>query len=1160
FLIFKAIKINEKINGKWIDFFAALISLKRTKRLNQNRIEFYDFKRVDDPYKSGFLPSDHEWDLETPDFRNDEHIFLFGVNSKAQLLKVLISKSKEENGKVALKAVLHLKLDRNTVYTLNEEYLLPVSDLKSKEYKIGSLFLEVLNPFRRFRLKFRGYLREEKSDELVYVRFRLHWFSNTSVYDHKCSFETLFAAQQFAKNGCKSFEFENRLEQFGQIKGTVNIESEPQKQILLWGARSKTFNSKNVNSSRFYGIAKNGHGFSIGFVHDKERNIKYMYGLVKDISGVLRKVKRITLQNSDLESIPAESFDFLIETKENNFKINVKSEISNQNLSRDATIDESDAKCIAFYEDYGEDYFSRIKNKNHAFIYSVANVAEKNCELVLPLSDKKAQSVIISGGKGSSLASLTTLSKILNEKFKVPRGLIVTSNAYDLLLEENEDLKKAIDNLQQLAWSRKCDLKFECEQVVNLISNYQMPERVQAAIAQHLDRVYGNLVSEKSFAVRSSAVGEDSEEMSGAGQLTTFLGVKGKENISKAVIKCWASQFGFNYTEYKRGYGQLINNKMAIVILEMVDCDTAGVVFTCNPLNGDERQIVITANYGLGESVVSASAEPDTIRVKINVKSNDLNDKRTVDGIESIEVGRKEKFIKVNEEGGTVEMNRNSSEKCCLDTNDIMKLAEVCLHVHAYYGNSRDIEWGIKDGEIWLLQSRPITSLDHSYTEWEITHDIGHGFQRENEFFTRIHWNENFPGATSPLTMSTFIKMLDEYFQVRKCIFIFLPNISFVLGAHSRVTTAATMLTGIILNALYDGKVEYEDVFHDFGKILSTCSGTLSAEVPKMLREIARSIENHAEFSEMNDEEALKYLLSEKNEASKKFVHFLKRHGCRGMRELDYAVLQWGDEPIKLVHLLKTFRQNELKEEASKVLSVSEVLSTLKTKPSFLKRLSLRWFLLPLAFRNIRLREESKSTLAFYASKYREAFWNLAKKISYEEGKLPDPELMFYLTYAEIDSLIKERNASLVMKAKRRRNMHSKLDKLLFDDIVKDWEAEQSIDVSKLSGALTVKGTAVTHLSVKGRLFVAHSLEDAKDLKNGDILLTHTTDIGWSPYFPKLSGIVTEMGGLNSHGAVIAREFGLPCLIAISNGCELFKTGDVVYINGENGTITRLEE
>ena len=102
-------------------------------------------------------------------------------------------------------------------------------------------------------------------------------------------------------------------------------------------------------------------------------------------------------------------------------------------------------------------------------------------------------------------------------------------------------------------------------------------------------------------AVRSSACGEDSEDMSAAGQMTTYLGVKGLHNICESVMKCWSSQFNVIAVEYKRGYGQLINTPMAVVIQEMIDCDVAGVMFTCDPISGQTNKITISANYGIGE-------------------------------------------------------------------------------------------------------------------------------------------------------------------------------------------------------------------------------------------------------------------------------------------------------------------------------------------------------------------------------------------------------------------------------------------------------------------------------------------------------------------------------------------------------------------------------
>ena len=106
-------------------------------------------------------------------------------------------------------------------------------------------------------------------------------------------------------------------------------------------------------------------------------------------------------------------------------------------------------------------------------------------------------------------------------------------------------------------------------------------------------------------------------------------------------------------------------------------------------------------------------------------------------------------------------------------------------------------------------------------------------------------------------------------------------------------------------------------------------------------------------------------------------------------------------------------------------------------------------------------------------------------------------------------------------------------------------------------GTDRVKGTPVSGGRYKGACRVITKLEDAASIQKGDILITISTDIGWSPYFPLLGGVVTELGGLISHGAVVAREYGLPCIVGAEMGTTLFKSGDIAVIDGFNGTITK---
>ncbi|GFQ87668.1 uncharacterized phosphotransferase YvkC [Trichonephila clavata] len=135
--------------------------------------------------------------------------------------------------------------------------------------------------------------------------------------------------------------------------------------------------------------------------------------------------------------------------------------------------------------------------------------------------------------------------------------------------------------------------------------------------------------------------------MSAAGQMDTFLGVQGLNKIFMAVTKCWASQFGFIAVEYKRRNGQVLNSPMAVVIQEMVACDVSGVLFTLDPVTSNPSVITITANYGLGETVVSGAVEPDT--VVLRRKDNEVLE------LDSVAVG-------TTSENGYVRFWRNN---CC---------------------------------------------------------------------------------------------------------------------------------------------------------------------------------------------------------------------------------------------------------------------------------------------------------------------------------------------------------------------------------------------------------------------------------------------------------------------------------------------------------------
>lgn len=179
-----------------------------------------------------------------------------------------------------------------------------------------------------------------------------------------------------------------------------------------------------------------------------------------------------------------------------------------------------------------------------------------------------------------------------------------------------------------------------------------------------------------------------------------------------------------------------------------------------------------------------------------------------------------------------------------------------------------------------------------------------------------------------------------------------------------------------------------------------------------------------------------------------------------------------------------------------------------------------------------------------------------------KQGLLPDANLIFYLTHREIGYLMNNNGSSnMISKANRRRRFSPEWNKLQFDEF--HWGLIKPRNVNQIAvtcDAMKVTGTPVCEGKVTGRACVVKSFGEVSKIKAGDILITHGTDIAWSPYFPSLSGVVTELGGLISHGAVVAREYGLPCIVGATNATEIFDDGDVIYMDANAGAVMKITD
>jgi len=252
-------------------------------------------------------------------------------------------------------------------------------------------------------------------------------------------------------------------------------------------------------------------------------------------------------------------------------------------------------------------------------------------------------------------------------------------------------------------------------------------------------------------------VTEDAEELSAAGQNQTFLGLRTNEEIFEAIIKCWASLFSFQSVFYRKQNIQPVKSSMAVVIQKMVDADVAGVLFSRHFLSGDPSLIIITANFGLGESVVSGKSEPDTYLIKQNYKGDELKLLAAIPG--------DKKYIIEMDDSSSVtetELDEENRKKLCLSEDVALRLAKLAIILEKFFGSPRDIEFAItKDKRIFLLQARSITALNN-LTDYEIAHETDSAVMGGYDIYTRANIGEVLSGAVSKLSSAIITEKIEE--------------------------------------------------------------------------------------------------------------------------------------------------------------------------------------------------------------------------------------------------------------------------------------------------------------------------------------------------------------------------------------------------------------
>lgn len=317
---------------------------------------------------------------------------------------------------------------------------------------------------------------------------------------------------------------------------------------------------------------------------------------------------------------------------------------------------------------------------------------------VTKFEDLNKNDIGIAGGKGANLGELTQAG------IPVPPGFVVTAETYDKFMQSTGIFSSVMDILDKIDINNTKELQKAAEKIKRIIIETPIPEEISTLIIEAYNQLSMRVgEDEADVAIRSSATAEDLPDASFAGQQDTFLHVKGIEDVIDYVRKCWASLFEARAIFYREendfDHSSVL---IAVVVQKMVDSEKAGVMFTVNPSTG-ENIALIEGSWGLGESVVSGTVTPDNYAV-----NKDTNE------ILTVKISDKKTMFANDEEGTSIQVAvpEEKRNERVLSDDELMTLVEMGKRIQAHYGKPQDTEWAFYGGDLFLLQSRPITTLD----------------------------------------------------------------------------------------------------------------------------------------------------------------------------------------------------------------------------------------------------------------------------------------------------------------------------------------------------------------------------------------------------------------------------------------------------------------
>jgi pyruvate,water dikinase len=862
----------------------------------------------------------------------------------------------------------------------------------------------------------------------------------------------------------------------------------------------------------------------------------------------------------------------------------------------------------------------------------------------------------------------TNLARMRRFGFPVPEGFCITARAY---LEHVKSSPVLASMTQSLEAAEPADSDKRLKRL-ELLRTAIVTMPLDSNLQTQIEHAYHQLHSER-VAVRSSATAEDLPGHSFAGLYDTFLGVRGISNIAQAVKSCWASLWSERAFEYRerKGFGHQAAC-MAVVIQALVPADASGVLFTSDPRGTASDRLIIEGSFGLGEALVSGKVNPD----RIVLMKPDLR-------ILEQTIAEKKLRIVANSESGVREeaIQDASRNKPCLTERMVEQLGELGLKAEADLGGPQDIEWAVASEKIFVLQTRPITTL------------VRQKSFEDRQVWSNLNAGEVLPDVVSPMTWSVVGRLVYQVFDLilgrlgmefgrhplvgqiagrayfnlntftgmmrkipglgslnptemfggkqdtaradggavlapedipdlsfeRRRFFLNLPGfLIWVCGhtPHRGLQFAAALrknterlerlrLTNLPneelirqLHALLEdpsvvmGAISYgglgamylSPAFSVCRRWLGDTDGSLanrllgglgnmdSAESGLDLWRLAAFAHQHPEVEKIllavddfRTVEATVPAAAGGSEFLDRWAKFMKRHGHHTRAEIELLNPRWRETPDQVLGMVRGYLENmdrvdPLALHRQRRKERHELNAAIQAR---LRNPLKRWlfqFLINGAQKGCVVRENVKSEAVRRFAHGRSVLLELGRRWR-ERGEIGSVEDIFFLQFEELELVQAGRPGFEVRRTIADRRAEYERNKTIVPPaiVVGRFDPRDCPPDGFDKSARILTGLAVSSGVATGRARVILRSDTTEQVLPGEVLVAPFTDPGWSPYFLRAAAIVMDLGGLLSHGSIIAREYGIPAVANVGPATRIVKTGQRLQVDGNRGEVRILD-